>query len=92
MTVKKLSNYWRTLEMSLINCEINLILSWSVNCLIIDSVGVGTCAITNAKLYISVVTLSTEDKAKLLKQLDSGFRRITTWCKSLIKVTTPTQD
>ena len=60
--------------MSLINCEINLILSWSVNCLIIDSVGVGTCAITSAKLYISVVTLSTEDKAKLLKTIGFGIQ------------------
>ena len=33
-----LSNFWRTLEMPLINSEINLILSWSANCVISDAV------------------------------------------------------
>ena len=33
--LKYLSNFWRTLEMPLINCEVNLILTWSTNCIII---------------------------------------------------------
>ena len=35
--VKYLSNFWRTLEMLLINCEVNLILAWSENCVIADT-------------------------------------------------------
>ena len=35
--LKSLSNFWRTLEMQLINCEINLILTWSARCFIIDA-------------------------------------------------------
>ena len=64
--LKYLSNFWRTLEMSLINCEIKLMLIWSSTCVIINSTGVGTFAITNAKLYVPVVTLLTQNNAKLL--------------------------
>ena len=69
----KLSNFWRTLEMPLINCELNLILTWSSACVITYSTGVGTFAITDTKLYVPVVTLSTQDNSKLLQQLISGF-------------------
>ena len=47
---KYLSNFWRTLEMSLINCEVNLILAWST-CVITNSTGAGRFAITEIKLY-----------------------------------------
>ena len=40
--LKYLSNFWRTLEMPLINCEVNLILTWSSICVITDSTGAGT--------------------------------------------------
>ena len=40
-----LSNFWRTLEMHLIKCEVNLILTWSSTCFITNSTGVGTCEI-----------------------------------------------
>ena len=43
--LKYLSNFWRTLEMPLINCEINLILTWSSTCVITESRGAGTFAI-----------------------------------------------
>ena len=75
--LKYLSNFWRTLEMPLINCEINLILTWSANCVIIyTNVAnqISTFAITEANLYVPVVTLSTQDNAKLLTQLKSGFK------------------
>ena len=49
--LKYLSNFWRTLEMSLINCEVNLILTWLSTCVITNSTGEGTCAITNTTLY-----------------------------------------
>ena len=58
--LKYLSNFWRTLEMPLINCEVNLILTWSSTCVITDSNGAGTFAITDTKLYVPVVTLSTQ--------------------------------
>ena len=35
--LKYLSNFWRTLEMPLINCEISLILRWSANCIIVST-------------------------------------------------------
>ena len=48
--------------MPLINCEVNLILTWSSDCVITDSVGAGTFAITDTKLYVPLVTLSTQKK------------------------------
>ena len=74
--LKYLSNFWRTLGLPLINCEFNLILTWSSTCVTINSTGAGRFQITDTKLYVSVVTLSTEDTAKLLQQLKSGFKRI----------------
>ena len=73
--LKYLSNSWRTLEMPLINCEVTLILTWSRDCVITNSTGAGKFAITETKLYVPVVTLSTQDNAKLLQQLKSGFKR-----------------
>ena len=67
--LKYLNNFWRTLAMPLINCEIELILTWSRNSVII-STGVAnqipTFTITETPLYVPVVTLSTQDNAKLL--------------------------
>ena len=64
--LKYLSNFWRTLEMSLINCEVNLILTWSPTCIISSPAGETKFKITETKLYDPVVTLSTQDNAKLL--------------------------
>ena len=83
--LKYLSNFGRTLEMPLINCEVNLILTWSSTCVINNSNGAGTFAITNTKLYVHVVTLSTQENAKLLQQLKSGFKRTINWNKYLSK-------
>ena len=60
--LKYLSNFWRTLEMLLINCEVNLLLTWSKDCVITNSTGEGKFAITETKLYVPVVTLSTQNK------------------------------
>ena len=68
--LKYLSNFWRPLEVPLINCEVNLILTWSSTCVITDSNGTGTFAITDTKLYIPVVTLSTQKNTKFLQQLN----------------------
>ena len=73
--LKYLSNFWRTLERPLINCEINFILTWPANCVISNAVANQntTFAITDQKLYVLVVTLLTDDNAKLLEQLKLGF-------------------
>ena len=71
--------------MSLINCEANLILTWSSTCVITDSTGAGTFEITDTKLYVPVVTLSTQENAKLLQQLKSGLKRVINWNKYLSK-------
>ena len=70
--------------MSLINCEVELILTWSGNCVIIStnvSDQNSTFTITETNLYAPVVTLSTQDIAKLLPQLKSGFKRTISWNK-----------
>ena len=71
--------------MTPINCEINLNLPWSSTCVITNSTGIETFATTDAKIYVPVVTLSTQDKAKILWQLNSGFKRTINWNKYLSK-------
>ena len=73
--LKCLSKFWRTLEMLLINGEIN-ILSWSGKCIIVA----GTAddqepkfTITDTKLYVPVVNLSAQDNAKILQQTYCRF-------------------
>ena len=55
--------------MPLINCEVSLILAWSSICVITNSTGVGRFAITDTKLYVPVITLSTQDNSKLQEEL-----------------------
>ena len=69
-------------EMPLINCEVNLFLTWSSTWVITNATGEGRFTITDAKLHVPVVTLSTQDNAKLLRQLKSGFRRTINWNKN----------
>ena len=69
--------------MPLINCEVNLILTWSSACVVTDSRGVGRFAITDTRLYVPEVTLSTQENTKLLQQLKSGFKRLINWNKYL---------
>ena len=66
MPLKYLRNVWRALEMPLISCEINLILTWSANC---EDDRAITFAITDTELYVPVVLLSTQENTKLLQQL-----------------------
>ena len=97
--LKYLSNFWRTLDMPLINCEINLILTWSENCVLtskatrdavpaqggnpavtrVNNPTNATFKITDTKLYVPVVTLSTTDDNNFLEQLKSGFKRTIKW-------------
>ena len=86
--LKYLSNFWRTPEMPLINCEIELISTWSRNSVIISTNianQVPTFTITETTLHIPVVTLSTQDNAKLLPQIKNGFKRTINWNKYLAK-------
>ena len=71
--------------MPLINCEINLILTWSANCVIVYIAADqnATFEITDTKLYVPEVPLSTQDNSKLLQQLKSGFKRTISWNKYL---------
>ena len=59
--------------MPIINCEANLILTWSTTFVITNSTSKGKFEITDTKFYVPVVTLSTQDNAKLLHQLKSHF-------------------
>ena len=61
--------------MPLINCEVNLILTWSKDCVITNSTGEGKFAITKTNLYVPVVTLSAKENEKLLQQLKSGLKK-----------------
>ena len=67
--------------MSLINCEINLFLALYENCVISSATGKTKFAITDTKLYLPIVPLSTHDNAKLLQKLKSGFKRTINWDK-----------
>ena len=92
--LKYLSNFWRTLEMPFINYEIALDLNSSKNCVIVATniAAQATCSITDAKLYVPVVILSTQDNIKPLEQLKSGFKRTTNWNKYQTKVSTERQN
>ena len=106
--LKHLSNFWRTLDVTLINCEIDLILSWSKNCVLADMTvrAAGNnddlpvivapieleFQITDTKLYVPFVSLSTKDDNKLLEQLKSGFKRTIKWNKNRSQMTIPTNN
>ena len=83
--LKYLSNFSRSLEISLISCKIHLELNWSNNCVMYgtDTYAGGDHAndretkfkITSTKLYVPIVTLSTKDNVNLIKQLNEEFKR-----------------
>ena len=94
--LKYLGNFWKSLDMPLINCEITLILSMCKECVLVGRAFRGPPAaaanlinspadakfeITVCKLYVPVVTLSAKNDNKLLEQLKSGFRRSIKWNK-----------
>ena len=81
--LKYVSNFFRSLEMSLVNCKIDLELTWHKDCMISSadpSAGqVVSFMIRNTKLYVPIVTLSTKDNPNLTKQLNEGFKRTIYW-------------
>ena len=100
--LKYLSNFFRSLEMPLINCKIHLELNGNNNCVMYRA---GTYAggdnandretafqITSTKLYVPIVTLSTKDNVNLTKQLNEGFKRSVYWNEYKLKIETKTAD
>ena len=77
---------------ALINCEVNLILTWSPTCVISSATGETKFKITETKLYVPVVTLSAQDNAKLLQQFKSGFKRTINWNEYQLSVKTFAQN
>ena len=73
--LKYFSNFWRTLEMPLTNCEIKLILTWPEDFVISAANRASKFAITDTKIYVPVVTFSANVNTKLLQQLKSSFKR-----------------
>ena len=65
ITLKYLSNFWRSLEMPLINCKVEFSLKWYENCILSSSGTAATFTITDTKLYVPVVNSKTEDNTKL---------------------------
>ena len=93
--LKNLSDFWRTLEMSLINCEISLQLKWSRKCIILPGTANNqnkTFQINDAELYVPFVTLSTQESTKLLKELESGIKKTVNWNEYLAKTTNQEQN
>ena len=104
VSLKYLSNFWRSLDLPLIICKIELYLSWSKACIVseiwITPVIAGnppnpprqttgaTFQINNAKLYISVVTLSINDNTRFLENIRQGFKRTNSWNKYRSEITT----
>ena len=88
VSLKCLSNFWRTLEMPLIDCEINFILNWPGKFVLYNDTKAATFTITDTKLFIPVVTLSIQDNAQLLQQLKSDFKRTINCnkCKSKVAI------
>ena len=79
--LKYLDNFWRTLKMSLINCEVNLIVTWTQNWVISSVTRKTKFATTYTKPYVPAETLSTQNNAKVFGQLNSGFKRAIIWKK-----------
>ena len=89
--LKYLSNFWRSLEMPLINCKIHLELNWSKDC-VMSTIADTTFKITNTKLYVPIVTLSSKDNVKLVKLLEEGFKRPVYWNEYQTKIETRDLD
>ena len=93
--LKYLSNFWRKLEIPLINCEIILQIKWLGNCIEVAwTVNNQNPAfqIIDTKLYVLVIILSTQENLTLLKQLEPGFKKTINWNKYLAKTTNQVQN
>ena len=73
--LKYLSNFFRSLEMTLINCTIKLNLTWKKECVLSTDNGNAVFIINDTKMYVPVVTLSKEDNKDFIEQQNKGFQR-----------------
>ena len=83
--LKYLSNFWRSLEIPLINCKIHLELNWTKDC-VMSTIADTTFKITNTKLYVPIVTLSSKDNVKVVKLSEEGFKRPVYWNEHQTKI------
>ena len=77
--LKYLSNFFRSLEMPLINCKIKLNLTWKKGCVLSTGAVEAVFIINDTKLYVPVVTLSKEDNKDFIEQQNKGFQRSIYW-------------
>ena len=77
--LKYLSNFFRSLEMPLINCKIKLNLTWKKECVLSTDAGNAVFIINDTKMYVPVVTLSKEDNKDVIEQQNKGFQRSIYW-------------
>ena len=104
--LKYLSSFWKSLNIPLINCEVELISTWSKNCVlaymtvraaqnnnpaIVAPTG-SEFKIRDTKLHLPVVSLSKANDIKLLEQLKSGFKRTIKWDKYRSQMTIQPQN
>ena len=77
--LKYLSNFFRSLEIPLINCKIKLNLTWKKECVLSNQAGAAVFIINGTKMYVPVVTLSKEDNKDFIEQQNKGFQRSIYW-------------
>ena len=77
--LKYLSNFFRSLEMLLINCKIKLSLTWKKECVLSTGDSDAVFIINDTKMYVPVVTLSKEDNKDFIEQQNKGFQRSIYW-------------
>ena len=89
------SNFWRSLDLPLINCKIEPDLSWAKDCVLIEQnnniTGVSFVS-TSTNFYVSVVTLSVNDNIKFLENIKQGFKRTISWNKHRSEIATQTKN
>ena len=92
MPLKYLSNFFRSLEMPLINCKIKLNLTWKKECVLSTDAGAAVFIINDTKMYVPVVTLSKEDNKDFIEQQNKGFQRSIYWNEYKTKEQTENAD
>ena len=90
--LKYLSNFFRSLEMPLINCKIKLNLIWKKECVLSSNDGDAVFIINDTKLYVPVATLSKEDNKDFIEQQNKGFQRSIYWNEYKTKETNENAD
>ena len=85
--LRYLNNFWRSLEISMINCKLESKLKWTKHCVLFERGNDNSdnnpdnfiFTMKNIKLYVLLVTLSAKDNQKLSKLLSKGFERPVYW-------------